>query len=76
MICSWCRLDYSENSLYHICGDGTTFADRTLKSGVEFEREKARRLKIMNTRAISESKPEANWTKEDIRFLKAMKIGV
>lgn len=72
MICSWCQAIYMEESIYHVCDDGTTFGDRRRKTYEEFAQEKQMRAKQMSVKAAS--KDELKLTVEDVTWLRGLKI--
>ncbi len=72
MICSWCQVFYTEESIYHVCDDGTTFADRRSKTHEEFVRERQARAKQMSVKATSND--ELKLTAEDMKWLRGIKI--
>jgi hypothetical protein len=41
-LCSWCRLQYQGPGIYHVCKDGTHFAQRMVKTSQEKFEEYAR----------------------------------
>lgn len=88
MICSWCRVEYVSNPLFHICADGTNFIQRSEKTQTELEEEHGRqdRLRKMrqelmaghvaDPRASGEAEVILPLTPEDVDFLIALKIKV
>jgi hypothetical protein len=81
LICSWCRIQYDGNPLYHICPDGMTFDKRSEKNTQEILDEYARQDKIkiayknaMRKNVRHEGPMIMNWTPEDMEFLIALHI--
>ena len=64
--------------MFHICLDGTNFAERVVKSQKEliFEHERQERLRsgLKVNDALMKSDPVIKWTPEDIDLLTGMKI--
>lgn len=86
MKCTWCRRDVDGPILYHVCPDGTDYAQRWGKTAKEFDDEYARQdrcaaglakwewtpnTKIVHKKDIT---PAFAWTADDDRMLKGMKI--
>ena len=45
-ICSWCEKEYHVSAVFHVCPDGTTFADRLKKSSEEIAKERERQDRL------------------------------
>lgn len=67
MICSWCRVEYEGNPLYHICPDGSTFDVRRERTEEEILNEYERQDAVKDPDKIF-------WTGFDIEFLKGCRI--
>ena len=68
MICTWCGTDYTENSVYHVCDDGTTFVMRREKTQRDFDENRMRRAARRNS--DPKNYDEIKWTPYDLRQLK------
>ena len=80
MICSWCRIHYEGNPLYHVCADGTTFDIRRERTQKEFDEEYARQDRVKSAyknRRRTDAQEDGivmNWTPYDIDFLIGLRI--
>ena len=80
MICSWCRVHYEGNPLYHVCADGTTFDLRRERSQKEFDEEYARQDRVKEAyqkfrrNKNSDDDVVMYWTPYDIDFLIGLRI--
>lgn len=74
MVCSWCGQGYTEPSIYHICDDGTTFAERSVKNNREFEEHRLLRLRVKSNPESNKNYDEIKWTPYDLRLLEKAKI--
>jgi hypothetical protein len=45
-ICSWCEKEYDVSAVFHVCPDGTTFADRLKKSSEDIAKERERQDRL------------------------------
>lgn len=45
-LCSWCRVEYNSTPLFHVCQDGTTFAQRIVKSEEDYKEEYGRQERL------------------------------
>ena len=87
-ICSWCRAEYEWSGVYHVCDDGTTFADRIMKTRAQIQVEHDRRDGIKRVAPVqsaaimrrdnlpqqSNTKAWFAWNTDDLKLAAAMKI--
>lgn len=79
-LCIWCRSEYTGSGIFHVCSDGTTLADRILKTEKQIAIEHARQWQVQQEQ-IKSVKPVASrrycivdWNEYDYNMLKGMKI--
>jgi hypothetical protein len=74
VMCSWCRVDYVGPVLYHVCADGTTFAQRFGKTREELAEEYTRQDRLKISTSLVREDRVVHWTPYDIDFLREAKI--